>query len=303
MGTLSDEAHKDTRICVLLATYNGGAHLEDQLNSILNQLGGFQISILCSDDGSTDSTLKILSKYNIDVLPGPKTGAAANFSYLIENSSKYDFYALSDQDDVWFPDKLLSSVEKIKSINGPALYVGTSEIDKCRLLKPRQANLYAALISNRSQGCTFLINNELMDVLKSTIKFRTLMHDWFIYLIALLFGQVIYDFESKMFYRLHASNDTGIPKLHTKLGRLALDLILPGRGRAETLQAQKLLEIPGLRDEDRESISMWTVGVQASLIHRINFVVFKFRPNVPNLYKFAYGLKIICKTYTVNGKT
>ena len=51
-----------TPVCILMATYNGAAYLECQLESIQNQT--FQNwELLIRDDGSTDATTEIIDRY------------------------------------------------------------------------------------------------------------------------------------------------------------------------------------------------------------------------------------------------
>ena len=51
------------KVLVLLATHNGEKYLDEQLQSIFNQIG-VDVSILASDDNSTDKTIDILEKYS-----------------------------------------------------------------------------------------------------------------------------------------------------------------------------------------------------------------------------------------------
>ena len=50
-------------VSVCLATYNGDKFLQEQLNSIISQLNP-EDEIIISDDGSEDSTLDIIHKFN-----------------------------------------------------------------------------------------------------------------------------------------------------------------------------------------------------------------------------------------------
>ena len=54
-----DEAVLRPRVTVLMATYNGmaegGAWLDEQIDSVLDQVG-VEVSLVVSDDASTDST-------------------------------------------------------------------------------------------------------------------------------------------------------------------------------------------------------------------------------------------------------
>lgn len=96
-----------------MATYNGERYIRQQLDSILACLSAGD-ELVVSDDGSTDGTLGILASYagrstvGIRVIDGPHRGVIANFDNALRNA-KGDFIFLSDQDDVWHPDK----VEKV----------------------------------------------------------------------------------------------------------------------------------------------------------------------------------------------
>lgn len=96
-------------ISVCIATYNGASFIEEQLDSILSQLGQ-EDEIIVSDDASTDGTLAILKKYQqqdkrIRLFQGPCLGVVANFNQAISKSSG-DIIFLADQDDLWLPEKV-----------------------------------------------------------------------------------------------------------------------------------------------------------------------------------------------------
>lgn len=104
-------------VYVLMATYNGSQYIEQQLDSILNQTYP-NIRLIVSDDTSMDNTFEILEKYskkysNITLLRNKiRLGFVKNFELLI-NAVDGDYYALSDQDDIWKHDKIALSIEKI----------------------------------------------------------------------------------------------------------------------------------------------------------------------------------------------
>ncbi|HFL4970027.1 TPA: glycosyltransferase, partial [Escherichia coli] len=111
------------RVAVLLAAYNGVKWIEEQIQSILNQKS-IDVTIFISVDKSTDGTealvKKISHKYsNVKYLPfGFKFGGAAkNFYRLIKevDFELFDFVSLSDQDDIWYPNKLITAVNKINT--------------------------------------------------------------------------------------------------------------------------------------------------------------------------------------------
>ena len=98
------------KILVLLATYNGEQFLDEQIKSILNQVD-CDVDIIIGDDQSTDGTKNILKElkkvyeHNFTVkINNTKLGFSKNFYNLIINSKnldRYDYVALSDQDDIY----------------------------------------------------------------------------------------------------------------------------------------------------------------------------------------------------------
>jgi len=105
-NTSSNSSSKDScpyEVEVLLATFNGGLHIQDFLESLLQQRH-VVIHLRVSDDGSSDETLEIIEEYRVkfktlDVLSGPKQGPAENFLHLIRRAS-FKFVALAAQVDV-----------------------------------------------------------------------------------------------------------------------------------------------------------------------------------------------------------
>jgi glycosyltransferase involved in cell wall biosynthesis len=107
---------------VLLATFNGAPYLKEFLDSLTRQ-EGVKIHLRVSDDGSTDETLKIVRFYENEfesclISKGPCDGPSSNFFSLIDKAT-FDFIALADQDDVWFPEHLINSVLRLKSSGNP----------------------------------------------------------------------------------------------------------------------------------------------------------------------------------------
>lgn len=96
---------------VALCTYNGEQYLAEQLDSILSQSVKVNEIVIC-DDGSSDKTKEILLQYqkkfpNIFKLyfNDETMGYVRNFEQTIEKCTG-DLIFLSDQDDVWLPEKI-----------------------------------------------------------------------------------------------------------------------------------------------------------------------------------------------------
>lgn len=96
------------KISVALATFNGSLFIKDQLDSILQQISN-DSEVLIGDDDSSDSTLEIINSYNdprIKLIKNKKRiGYIKNFENLL-NRCTGDIIFLSDQDDIWQPNKV-----------------------------------------------------------------------------------------------------------------------------------------------------------------------------------------------------
>lgn len=98
-------------VSIALCTYNGEKYLSEQLNSYLLQTRLPDELIIC-DDCSTDSTTSILNSFkkrasfSVLINRNEKTlGSTGNFEKAISLCSG-DIIFLSDQDDVWMPEKI-----------------------------------------------------------------------------------------------------------------------------------------------------------------------------------------------------
>ena len=99
------------QLSIALATCNGSDYLAEQLNSIAKQTRPPD-ELVAYDDGSTDNTLETLeafarqASFTVRIFHNrERIGPTANFARAIA-SCRGELVALSDQDDVWFPEKL-----------------------------------------------------------------------------------------------------------------------------------------------------------------------------------------------------
>ncbi len=103
---------------VVMATYNGASYLREQLDSIREQTCKADEVIFC-DDGSKDDTIQILNDYIAEnqlgdtwrvVVNDINLGYANNFHKAMQLAQgEYIFF--SDQDDIWFPQKIQEMVK------------------------------------------------------------------------------------------------------------------------------------------------------------------------------------------------
>lgn len=219
-------------VTVLLATYNGEKYLEEQLNSLIEQTYT-DFRIVIRDDGSSDNTNEIISRYSsvfpdkIIVCPytEPTRSAAGNFFKLIE---MYDdnYIMLCDQDDRWLPDKIektLSAMQTAEEKYGAdtpilvhtdlfvadeKLRVTANSFIKYQGLSSDNTSLNRLLMQNSVTGCTTMFNRALKEKLFILPKV-TAMHDWWLALIASAFGEIEFLNEPTILYRQHGNNEVG----------------------------------------------------------------------------------------------
>lgn len=233
------------KVQILLSAYNGEPFLREQLDSIVSQTIG-EKSLLIRDDGSVDATCNILKKFCreypwIRFYQGSNIGVRRSYLELIQISDPMaDYMAFSDQDDIWFPEKLARAVrilEKLRqkfSEGTPLLYCSDARAvdEKLKDLPvkiPRivQKTCFGnALVQNICTGCTAVANRALMDLLREHLPANPeaiVMHDWWLYLTAACFGKVFYDKESRILYRQHGKNTSGIKISQKELIRYRLE--------------------------------------------------------------------------------
>jgi glycosyltransferase involved in cell wall biosynthesis len=211
------------KIQILLSTYNGERYLREQLDSFISQENFSEIKVLIRDDGSTDSTLKILSeyenKYGFEIIRGENLGLNASMQMLVEARDRgCDFFAFSDQDDVWFNGKVKRGVTLLseKDDGRPALYVSTSTITDSELnpkghtfIPKKPLTFYNAMIQNVCPGHAQICNAALADILEKNFSHDMMVYDYWTYLLASATGNVYFDKTETAYYRQHENNAIG----------------------------------------------------------------------------------------------
>lgn len=221
-------AHKKSpSVAILMCTFNGAAFLEEQLNSIFCQTYN-NWKLFVNDDGSKDSTLKILKNYQkkwgpkkLIIRQGPQKGFCQNFLQIINDPKiKADLYFLCDQDDVWLPHKLSHTIKKISKLNSvkPILYCGrTTYVSSDANYILGQSDLFQrppsfknAIVQSIGGGNTMAFNNHLKKVTQKYPKVNVVSHDWWLYIMnELVGGKTFYDSESTILYRQHSKSLIG----------------------------------------------------------------------------------------------
>lgn len=164
---------------VVMSTYNGEKYLKEQIDSILSQ-EGVDVRLYIRDDGSSDRTTDILASYqehkNVKIEKGNNLGFAKSFLTALDECDEADYYAFSDQDDVWEKDKLSTAIEILEeeSQSTPLLYCSALQrVDEnlnplhVQSYHGLRINLPSMLTRGRLAGCTFVFNNTLRNLVKN----------------------------------------------------------------------------------------------------------------------------------------
>ncbi|MNQ31750.1 UDP-Glc:alpha-D-GlcNAc-diphosphoundecaprenol beta-1,3-glucosyltransferase WfgD [compost metagenome] len=200
-------------ISVCMATYNGESYIKEQIQSILPQLKDGD-ELIVSDDGSTDNTLEIVFSFEslkIRVLQGPQNGLIKNFENAI-NAAKGDYIFLCDQDDIWLENKV--DVFKVAFDNGANLIVSDCRVVDANAkiinesffsLRNSRLGFLPNLLRNGFLGCCMAFKAELKPKILPFPK-NIPMHDWWIGLVASLYGEVVFINQPLILYRRHGNN-------------------------------------------------------------------------------------------------
>ena len=281
------------QISVALCTFNGARYLAQQLESIAAQ-SFLPCELVVCDDGSHDRTVEILQGF-VSRAPFPvhvcvnefRLGVVANFHKAIQ-LCKGDLFAFSDQDDVWLPHKLESAERLIReSVDPPTTlycsrlkYVHSALEDIAISSFPAQIGFHNAAVENIATGCSVVFGAEIRRRFLCAAPENMIMHDWWAYLIATAYGEVVFDPEPGVLYRQHGQNVTGWEskpiKLWNRARWLAQRLLARRKGMDSLNQAERFLEnYPDVPIEYRRKVEELLLLRDQSLLARLRYLVGK----------------------------
>lgn len=225
---------------VMMATYNGAAHVTEQVESILAQ-DGVDITLRICDDRSTDKTFDVcqrIAKQDARIRPTrneANVGVGLNFMQMVyeADSDDYDYYAFSDQDDVWLSDKLIIAIDAIKQkecdptsrrfeeLGTPVLYCSdVQDVDselknpqrEVRAIGPDLMRRGNPLVRNWFPGCTMVVNASLLRMLQQhPLDAYPRIHDAWVFMVAYYCGNVICDLDhARILRRITGHNVVGV---------------------------------------------------------------------------------------------
>ena len=220
------------QLSVAMCTYNGVQYLQEQLDSILAQIRQPDELVVC-DDRSSDDTRCILRAF-CSRAPFPvrvyindlRLGSTKNFEKAIR-LCEGDIIALSDQDDVWDPQKLMTYETILsESVGAGAVFTDAEVVDEdLQPLGYRQweyVNFRAGKQKRVSEGRAVEVLLKRNVVAGASMAFRAAykdvvlpipnmwVHDAWIALLIAAVAELAMIKESLHKYRQHSTNHIGL---------------------------------------------------------------------------------------------
>jgi glycosyltransferase involved in cell wall biosynthesis len=298
-------------ISIALCTYNGERFLREQLDSLLAQTH-LNIEIVAVDDCSSDGSFSILEEYQArDPRVRPHSNAAnlgfrANFERAVSMCSG-EFIALSDQDDVWAPEKLSALLAVIGDhalaycdsalIDEEGRDLDVAMSDMLTMVSTHDPAVFAN--ANCVSGHASLFRREL--IARALPAPACFFHDWWLAAVAANSGGVVYCDRKLVAYRYHSANVTDVfceseprrergyrwKELHEFRERVEQLARLPGSSQAFL---ERLRDLWTAREEQ------WASPALAWFLykHRRRLYALKWsrRPSLRHILRYAPGLRL-----------
>jgi glycosyltransferase involved in cell wall biosynthesis len=207
-------------VSVVMATYNGERFLREQMESLLNQ-SYTNLEIVIVDDASTDTTIPILDEYVLNNNKIRLYKSEVNLGYIKNFEKgillcKGEYIALSDQDDIWLPEKISRLMDSRE--DHPLVYCNSELIDgngkelgiKLTDLK-NLIDFWSPLnyvVGGTASGHAMLVKKEV--ILASLPLPLLVTHDYWIGFVSTFYGKLKYIDEALVLYRQHGGNVVGV---------------------------------------------------------------------------------------------
>ncbi len=276
------------KIQILLSTYNGEKYLREQLDSFVSLENYDDVKVLIRDDGSLDSTRDILSEYSktygFEIIYGKNIGVNMSFHQLLVRADRNcEYFAFSDQDDVWLPNKLSRAISSISEMDNEsvALYCACSTLtdenlnpDGHTLIPKRKLSFYNAMIQNVAVGHTQVFNRRLLELLSKEFSRDIGIMDHWAYLLASTTGCVVYDKEHTTLYRQHSNNLIGYRNSFFSTFKNRVKRALSSAPQEKTRQLEAFLNCYGndMNTEHRRELEKF-LSSQKSFFKRLSYLL------------------------------
>ncbi len=202
-----------------MATYNGEKFILEQLESFAKQTV-LPNEVVITDDCSTDNTLSVINlfketaPFKIRVYSNEKNlGYTQNFNKALQLCTN-ELIFLSDQDDVWFPNKIEYMVDLVNLQQSKDVFMIDAELvnedlQTSRLTKQGQIKNLGLSENTFVMGCCMVVRKTFLDVILPIPKDFIGHDDWIAILSDFLEVRVI-DNSILQLYRRHGDNESNV---------------------------------------------------------------------------------------------
>jgi len=222
-------------ISVCMATYNGAEYIRAQVGSILGQISNDD-ELIISDDSSMDGTPGIIEQLGDNRIrlfrDNHFQSPVLNFEHALKQASGETIF-LSDQDDLWAPNKVHVMTEILKTCD-----LAVSDCDVIDA-SGRQTHpsfyakrhsgpgLFKNIYKNTYLGCCMAFRAEVLDWALPFPK-DVPMHDMWLGTIAEMFGKTRFCPDVLVHYRRHCKNasSTYDPSPYSVFQKMQFRLVL-----------------------------------------------------------------------------
>ena len=203
-------------VSIAMCTYNGGAYIREQLDSIINQTYK-HLEIVIVDDVSTDNTRQIINEYiqrdeRIKFYQNEiNLGFNKNFEKAVVLTTG-EWISIADQDDIWHLEKI---EHMLNNWNGKAemLYCSSKKFKDGMAINFTKTTPYTRGLTgekitelacrNCTEGHTIIIHKSLKEKI---IPFKNVPYDWWIGMVASVNGGIQWIDKISVWRRIHENN-------------------------------------------------------------------------------------------------
>ena len=208
------------RASVCMAAYNGAQYIEEQISSILADLGDDD-ELIVLDDSSTDSTVEVVQGIVDPRIRLHRSSENRRYVRTFGEAAalaRGDYIFLADQDDVWVSGRTKAMIQALQShavVSGNVALFGGAAVPAPWSLRAsdsshRWRNLAGVLIGYRPYyGCAMGFRRDFADVILPMPRFLFESHDLWIAIVANLAGEMVHlESPPVLFRRVHDNNET-----------------------------------------------------------------------------------------------
>lgn len=207
------------RVSVCMAAYRGAAYIEEQIASILDQLGPDD-ELVVVDDASPDATYDLVAAVADPRLRLSRNDVNRGYVRTFEralSAARGDYLFLADQDDVWLPGRveaMLAALTDHAVVSTSVAVLGEPAEPPRFRLRSRDssryaANIFAVMIGYRPYtGCAMAFRRDIFDSVVPIPSFVYESHDLWLALVANTHRQNVHLEAPSVARRLHDANQT-----------------------------------------------------------------------------------------------